>query len=237
MRASLIILFALLISTKAFAMAVDVSSSIIKVTTGFNGAAITVFGNQEKDGQLVIVVEGPPTNVTVRKKGQVMGLWTNTGSRRFVGIPAFYQMAANSPVDQIAPEDTLRTNRISLTGFLSSSSGDNDADYAPALVRIQNSHALYTLKPADITYVSPQLFKATFDLPPIVRPGAYMVSAYLFQNGALVDKGQVPFEVVPEGISADLRHFATHSSLLYGVAGVLMALMAGWLANVLLKRD
>ena len=134
--------------------------------------------------------------------------------------------------------DILRTSRIGLTNLLiAPANDDGTAQFSNAFVRIQQDRGLYgkTVKP--IVYVTPQLFKVRFALPANVASGHYKVSAFLFREGALIEQANVPFEVVPEGMNARLRRFATGYGLLYGLAGVLMALMAGWLATVLLKRE
>ncbi len=232
------ILSVLTVPTARAALSIDVSSETIRVTTGFNGSAITIFGVQEQQGALAIVVEGPSKTMTVKKKSPVFGLWTNTDSRRFVNMPAYYEMAASAPLDEVAAPETLRSNRIGLTNILiAPADDDGTAAFSNALVRIQQDHGVYgkTVKP--LTYITPALFKATFELPAVVSPGQYKVSAFLFHDGALLEQTSASFEVVPDGWSARLRHFATNFGLLYGFAGVLMAMVAGWLATVLLKRE
>lgn len=101
---------------------------------------------------------------------------------------------------------------------------------------LQDKH-LYVDGSNPITYISPQLFKAQFDLPAVVTPGRYGVYAYLFSEGKIIGHDQVRFEVQPEGFSADIKRMAQQQRLLYGFFCVIMAMTAGWLATVLLKRD
>ncbi|MBU6235739.1 MAG: TIGR02186 family protein [Alphaproteobacteria bacterium] len=239
----LALLFFLMMAVAAPARAaitVDVSSDLIRVTTGFNGSSITVFGTQDGVGTLVLMVEGPSRAMTIRKKTQLFGLWTFTDSRRYANLPVYYDMATSGPLADAAPPEVLGNLHIGLTNLLSAPADgidDGTSAFSSALVRIQQQKGLYGDNPRAITYVSPMLFKAVFDLPALVSAGNYKVSAYLFRDGALADQASVPFVVVHEGLSAELRRFATEYSFLYGLAGVLMALVAGWLATVLLKRE
>lgn len=226
----------------AQALTIDVSNDVIRVTTGFTGAELTVFGTQEAPGDVVLVVEGPPRTVTVRKKSRVLGLWTNTDSRKFSNFPSFYEAAASAPLADIAPADLLTANRIGLSNLkiVPTKGGTIDektAGFTRALFEMQAQKRLLVPEPVAVTYPGPQLFKARFTMPAIVPPGQYRVSAYLFADGALVQKANTTFVIVPEGLSAELRSFATDSGLLYGLAGMIMALIAGWLATVLLKRE
>lgn len=235
----LLALTVLATGTARAALSIDVSSPLIKVTTGFNGSSITVFGTQDVQGALVILVEGPSKPMTIRKKSPVFGLWTYTDSRRFANLPVYYETAASAPIDRIAAEDVLRSHRIGLTNLLAAPDNDDDgsAAFSAALVRLQQKKGVYVEEVKTIDYISPSLFKAVFDIPPIVRAGTYKVSAFLFQDGQLVEQASVPFDVAHEGLSADMRRFATKYSFIYGLAGVLMAMFAGWLATVLLKRE
>lgn len=226
----------------AAAMAIDVSSDVIRVTTGFTGATITVFGTQEQPGDVVIVVEGPPRNATVRKKNRVAGLWTNTDSRNFINVPSFYEMASATTLDKIAAPELLKQKRIGLENLsvVRLKGGKMDAtttEFVAALFQEQSKMKLFVPEAQPLFYPGPNLFKTQFSIPAIVAPGQYRVSAYLFSNGQIMEEDTANFVVVPEGLSAELRVFATENGLLYGLTGMFMALMAGWLATVLLKRD
>lgn len=242
MRAVALLLFVFLLTTHPARanMAIDVSDETIRVTTGFNGTSLTVFGTQDKAGAVVIVVEGPPRSMTVRKKDRVLGFWTNTDSRKFKKIPAFYEIAATGPLDLITTPDVMRTHRIGVSNLIEEGAEKKDQKstiFNEALLQMQQDKDLYVQQITPINYPGPLLFKTRFSLPAIVMPGEYRASAYLFQNGDIVDQDSVSFMVVPEGLSAKLRRFATQNGLLYGLTGMLMAVFAGWLATVLLKRE
>lgn len=243
MRRVLLLLFffclAALASGRAQAtLSLDISSDVIGVTTGFDGARITVFGIQDQDGDLVIMVEGPPKTMIIHKKTPIFGLWTNTDKRRFANMPSFYELAASVPIDEVAAPALLQSLRIGLTYLLiAPAEDDGTSQFTNALVRIQQDAGLYGRTTKPITYTTPQLYKVVFELPANVASGRHVVSAFLFRDGALVERASKAFEVVPEGLSARLRHFANNFGLLYGLFGVLMALVAGWLATVLLKRE
>lgn len=219
-------------------LTVDISSALIRVTTGFNGSSLTVFGTQEQEGTIVIVVEGPSKPMTVRKKSSVFGFWTVTDSRRFANMPTYYDMAASAPLTDVAAPEILRMHRIGLTNMLAAPADDDGtAAFTAALVRLQEEHHVYGHEAKPLTYITPQLFKVAFDIPAVVTAGPYKVSAFLFKDGKLLEQSSVPFEVIHDGVSAELRRFATNNGLLYGLAGVAMAILAGWLATVLLKRE
>jgi len=234
--------FVFMCAAPAHAVSVDVSSDVIRVTTGFSGAELTVFGTQDKPGNIVLVVEGPPRTMTVRRKSNVGGLWTNTETRSFANVQTFYEVAAAGPIDTIAAPEILREHRIgtqnlSILTTKGKAANEKTQPFLDALYQRQQDKNLFAPDAISLTYSGPALFKARFTIPALVTPGQYKVSAYLFADGRLIEQSSVPFTVVPEGLSADLRRFATQNGPVYGFAGMMMAMVAGWLATVLLKRD
>lgn len=234
----LVALIVMGIPARASDLSIDVSNPVIHVTTGFNGADITIFGTQAQSGSIAIVVEGPAKRMTVEQKNPVMGMWTNTRSWNFLNMPAYYEVASSVPVTQLTDAAGLQQNRIGIANLMADLLADAKVKpFAEALIRLQQQKGVYGREIERVTYINPTLFKSTFSLPALVAPGHYRARAFLFRDGKLLEETSVPFEVIPEGLSAELRRFATQHSLLYGLAGVVMALVAGFLAAVLLKRE
>ena len=73
----------------------DLSSHEISITTGFSGTELLLFGATEGEGDIVVVVRGPAGPATVRRKSRVLGIWINTDSVRFEGVPSFYRVASS----------------------------------------------------------------------------------------------------------------------------------------------
>ena len=103
----------------------DISAREIAITTGFAGAELLLFGAFEGRGDVVVVVRGPRPPVVVRKKNRVFGIWLNTESRTFIGLPQYYRVAATRPLDQVAPRAVLERYEI----------GEDHLDFALALHR------------------------------------------------------------------------------------------------------
>ena len=234
-RIALFLLFTFMCSgpLPARAMDIDVSSKTIQITTGFTGAQVAVFGTKEADGALAIVIEGPRRTMTVRKKGRLLGVWTNTSSTQFADMPSYYDIAADAPLNALAAPDILADLDLGVQNLIDAAQA---GPFADALQRIQKKNHLYAENGVQIERSGISLFKAVFTLPALVSPGTYHVKAYLFTDGHVAESDSPSFNVVPVGLSAELHGFARDHSFLYGVCGVIMALGAGWLATVLLKR-
>ncbi len=99
----------------------DVSTRSLEVTTGFTGHEIVVFGAidnsqapQDQAGfyDVVVVVEGTPFPVVVRKKSDVAGVWINTSAITFASVPSYYAIASTKPIEEIAGPGVLERHAI-----------------------------------------------------------------------------------------------------------------------------
>jgi uncharacterized protein (TIGR02186 family) len=70
-----------------------------------------------------------------------------------------------------------------------------------------------------------------------VPNGNYAVDVKLFADGALVTRTTSTLEVFKTGFEQYVADAARDRGLLYGVVTMLMALLTGWFASVVFKRD
>ena len=112
MRALLLVLgFALSLApaAKAEPLVADLSESVVKITTGFTGTKVLLFGAIKEQGKIVVVVEGPRHSLTVRRKQRVAGIWVNRAEVQFDDVPSFYQVLSSDPLEEWLP---LRTRDL-----------------------------------------------------------------------------------------------------------------------------
>ena len=89
-----------------------VSQDLIQITSNYTGSDIVVFGDVERQVKaagrdIVVVVRGPDTALTVRRRDRVAGVWINHDAASLNGMPAYYYLASSRPLAQIAPQATL----------------------------------------------------------------------------------------------------------------------------------
>ncbi|MGO9356571.1 MAG: TIGR02186 family protein, partial [Xanthobacteraceae bacterium] len=80
-------------------------------------------------------------------------------------------------------------------------------------------------------------FRTTIPLPGEVPIGDYNVDIKLLSGGAFVTSTTTMFEVVKVGFEQFVASAAQQHALLYGLTIVAMALLTGWLASVVFRRD
>lgn len=222
-------------------LTVGLADDTVQITTGFNGSRLTIFGVKREQGDLAIVVRGPERRVTVRRKGQSLGMWRNVDDMRFRNVPSYYDFAMSGIEREIAPPILRREYGIGVDSLNFDALGrHNEAEirtFREALIRNQQISGHFALEPEKIAYMSDEFFRADFDIPADVPTGRYTITTYLFQDGRVVGERKTDLRIGQVGFSARVYRFAHNNSLMYGVAAVLMALFAGWLANLFFRKE
>jgi len=228
-----------------------ISTSEIAVRSNFSGADITVFGAiKHADpmtlalGQydVVVTMEGPKLETTVRKKARRAGIWINRYSLDFLPLPTSYSISSTRPIGLIASEPELRRLGIGAENLRlrpSSTSGGSIKveEFEKALLRIKEQTDLYRSDSAGVGFVSSTLFKATVRLPASVPVGTHIVHGYLFQNGQFVAEKQLAVHVVKTGLEQYANTIAHDEAFLYGLFAVFVAAFTGWIGSLVFRKD
>jgi uncharacterized protein (TIGR02186 family) len=231
----------------------SLSNHRVMVTSNFTGEDLVLFGSVERDNatvprqggyDIVVTVIGPRESERTRRKERVLGIWVNMESRAFIKVPSYLAVLSSKPVDAIASSDTLRRLQVGLDNvMLPQRIGPDIADvvhddpFRVAFLRLKEEHGLYIDDPGGVTFLTPTLFRAGIPLPANVPFGTYEVDVKLFADGALVAQSSSALEIIKAGFEQLVADAARDHALLYGLATAALALLTGWLASVVFRRD
>ena len=212
-----------------------------------------LFGSVEKESStpasrttydLVVTTRGPQADMVTRRKERKFGIWINTDYRQFLQVPSYLAVFANRPFDAIASPEVARRQQIGLNNvLLTQRVGPDYADVVPndafrsAFVRLRSEHGLYRQDTSAVTFLTPTLFRTGIPLPGEVPIGTYDVSIQLFADGALVTKTDTTFEIVKVGFEQFVATTARQDGFAYGLVTACMALMTGWMASIVFRKD
>lgn len=241
-RLLIFLLFFMASAPTMAAIDIDVSEPRLEITTGFSGDVLTVFGTIAQQGDVVILVRGPKKETVVRRKIDVMGLWVQAESLTFTDVPGYYNIASSNPINTLASQKTLLKHRLGLDSLTFKTKRNDITNekytrFQEALIQGKQLSALYSLTPDAVVFLNDTLFKTRIHMPSNVPLGVYTIEAFLFQNGQLIDKDVKPFTVTQTGLTGDIHAFAFEQPFYYGVSVILVALFAGLMATLLLRRD
>ena len=223
------------------------------IYSNFTGADVVLFGSVERDAQtvarrggydIVVTVSGPREDILTFRKERVFGIWVNADSRTFVKAPSYLTVLSNRTITDIADINTLRRTQTGLARTLlpQEISGDiadsiRDDPFRQAFLRLKVERNLYRETQNGVTFLTPALYRAAIPIPDNAPTGNYEVDVKLFADGALLARTQTALEVVKVGFEQVVANAARDYGLLYGLATALMALLTGWLASVVFRKD
>jgi uncharacterized protein (TIGR02186 family) len=231
----------------------SVSNHRVRITSSFTGLELVLFGSVERDGtsvprrsgyDIVVTVTGPRETVVTRRKERVAGIFVNVESRSFVDVPSYLAVLATKPIDAIAGPETARRLRLGLADtLLPQQIGADLADvvredpFRVAFLRLKSARNLYLEAPNAVTFLTPTLYRTSIPLPAEVPIGDYDVDVKLFADNTMIARTSSAFEIIKVGFEQFVASAARDYSLLYGLSTAAMALMTGWFASIVFRRD
>jgi len=226
----------------------DISQNRIDIVYTFKGAELLVFGAiqyprgsvpDERPG-LAIVVRGPAEPITLRKKGRVAGIWINTDSVRFETAPGFYAVATSAPIHALVDERNATIWEIGLDYLQLSpttSDGATVAEFTRGLVDLRRRSGLWSEQEGRIGITQNILYQARIIIPSAVPVGAYTAEIYLIRHGKVIARAATPITIDKSGFERWVYLAAQDHGLAYGLFAVALALLAGWVAGLVVRRN
>jgi uncharacterized protein (TIGR02186 family) len=227
------------------------STERVAITSTYTGTEISVFGVIERDAMtgtrvrdydLVVSARGPRRTTIVRQKEEVGPIWINRTQRRFIKLPVFLTVLATRPLEDIADQRVRQRLRLGVDAVLTPVGLEIDFDspesrFREALLRLKTADGLYAENAKGITFLAPNVFTGTIPLPATAPVGVYDVEVALFHDGLQLARHTLTFEVIKTGFEQAVVDSSRRHAWLYGLATGALALVFGWFASVIFRRD
>lgn len=233
-------LAALIGAARADYLVADLSKRRIDITLGFAGAEVLLFGATDGQGDVIVVVRGPNQPVIVRHKERLAGVWVNWHWMEFNRAPAFYYVASSKPLEEIASEPVLAGIGAGLDNIQAvaaqASSGAGQKEFREALIQTKERAGLYGSGANQVTFLADRLFRTTVSFPASVAPGPYNIEIYLVRDGKIEKGERRTLFITKVGLSASVYERAHKDAPMYGLVAIAIALAAGWLGAIGLRK-
>ncbi|SFN81462.1 conserved hypothetical protein [Mesorhizobium sp. NFR06] len=230
---------------------IGLSTDAISITAGFSGADLTIFGSLENPDPLIarqgrydviVVLEGPPRPVVVRRKDRVLGVWINLESETFENVPVSYSVATTRPLQDIAEPSKYKQLSLGAKNLYMKPADETDSpatieEFTAALRDRKAATGLYSENVGGVQFLSQNLFRATVRLAPNVPVGTHKARAFLFKSGMFVKESSAQLEIRKSGFEQSIFRVAHDYSFLYGVFAVSLAMLTGWLGRLIFRKD
>lgn len=217
----------------------DLSDHLIAITTGFAGTDVLMFGATDGPGDIIVTVRGPLTDVSVRRKERVAGIWVNRDSLTFGLVPSFYAVASSRPIEELLTPEMLQRQQVGENNLalIRPEAGPTEIEeFRQALVKVKQEQGLYSPTLGKVSFLGNQLFRTELRFPSNVPIGSYLVEVMLIRDGKLVSAQTTPLVISKTGVGAEIYQFAHTQSLIYGLAAILAALLCGWVAYLVFRK-
>lgn len=227
-----------------------VSSTNIQITSSFDGATLSLFGNIKSGTpgvapmgpfNVIVVVTGPAQDRVARLKTDVFGIWTNTEQVTFRQFPSFYSVLASGKLQSIADPQVLLDEAVfptdqAMTAVVGKASVKS-MEFGAELVRLMTEAGHFVIDEGAVHFLSDTAYVAQLALPSDVANGGFVAhTIVLDQNRKMVAEGSQSFSVSKTGFENFVFVTSRQQPLLYGLVCVILALGTGWLAGVVFRR-
>lgn len=235
---------------RAEELVLALSTREVAITSTYTGAEVTVFGHIERDGRtiartgeydIVAQVQGPAGEVVLHRKGRFGFIWLTENRRRYSKVPLYFSVLSAKPLASIVDEDGRQRLKLGLEHFLPAPTPDleerDEFGFRNALLRLRREEGALTENDKGVTMIRPNLFTARIVLPAKAPTGLYLVNISILSEGVPLRTAQAGFVVRKVGFDAFVANAARNDAVSYGLFTVLMAVLLGWMANVVFRKD
>jgi len=206
--------------------------NLVGIGTNFNGTDLSISGTVPEGTAAVIRLMGEPRDEFFKEKGKALGvLWMNLKTVEIKGVPDVFLMGT----DGVSTIDWEHSD----LGF-KAVKGETDDLVFDEFIKLMENDGFYEVE-KDVVQYKPAAngqrgFTASLSIPSAMHQGIYRVEVLAVKDGQVMGVASEELHTKLTGLPAMLSVFAFDHSLLYGVAAVLIAILAGLAMSLLFKE-
>jgi len=212
-----------------------VSPQTIPVGMFYNGADVTVEGAVAAGSNVVVTITGSESEAVFNKKARFGPVWVNSGKVRISGAPSLFLRFSSAPIAGLLGPELISQYRLDEAAPIRamrieprSQDQRTEAALGRDYLALKKSDGTYILSDGGIDLAGGSSFALRFRWPRQAPPGAYHVHVYEVTGGAVTRSAEIPVSVVRTGFPAWLAFLAENHASRYGIAAVVIGVLAGF---------
>ncbi len=251
-------------AARADTLVTDISADRVAISSIFTGAELLLYGTIDRDpaqsgarprNDIVVILRGPTEELVVREKERTAGIWINRHAVEFALVPSFYFLASTRRLEEIGDVAELRAREIGIrylrmrpkrnthsgttaVGIAEALAGNLNR-YRAAVIRNKKRDGLYReiegANDEGVRFRGGSLFRAKLTIPANVPVGNHTAEVHLLRDGKIISTTTKNIFIHKTGVERSIYQFAHRQPFFYGIAAVLTALLAGWIASVIFR--
>ena len=219
----LIILFSFKIS---FASNFSLDQFDIEINSNFLGKEVVLFGNKDKDIDIIFIFEGESKEAELVTKVKEGFLWINE-TKELTNQPSFFAIFSS-------PKKAL--NEI----FLFSSLKERHLLISNPSVELHKIRKAMKVKnlyiEEELNSLNGNLFLKKFLIPDNISPGNIKVYMYEIKNNKIISMTSKNLQIKKGGLSFKLERMLKTESLVYVIILIVISLLLSLVTNLIFRR-
>ena len=216
----------------------------ININGTYSGTDMRIEGVASPGSQVVVVARGPDTEETFKRKGRAGPIWVTAGRVEVSGVPSLFIRYAPEPAERFLRREEIERFQLDPQAIQRQMhiepAGADAVRLREDYVRLKVEQRVYRVidgavrmgapGPAGVPYL------VQFHWPRKAPPDTYEVRVHECRDGSVTSTTTVPLEVVKTGFPALIAALSTSHALYYGIAAVVIAILAGFFIDFLASR-
>ena len=219
----LIILFSFKIS---FASNFSLDQFDIEINSNFLGKEIVLFGNKDKDIDIIFIFEGESKEAELVTKVKEGFLWINE-TKELNNQPSFFAIFSSpkKALNEIFLFSSLKERHLLI------SSPSVELHKIRKAMKVKNLYIEEELKS-----LNGNLFLKKFLIPDNISPGNIKVYMYEIKNNKIISMTSKNLQIKKGGLSFKLERMLKTESLVYVIILIVISLLLSLVTNLIFRR-
>lgn len=224
----------------------EVTPSLIEIGLLYRVPPIQVTGQAPPGSQVLVAVRGEGTKETYNKKVQAGPIWISSGKVHISGAPSLFLLFSSAPIDsaeaqQALAREALTPGAIKQHVHVDAGAGTVDEETLRAsFITMKLKNGFYQVHNGGVNLEPARNAAAPFSLrfewPRKASPGTYTVTAYAWNRDGIRPIASRQLHVAEAGFAAFITRAAAERPTWYGVAAIILAMIAGFGIDFLAAR-